>query len=180
MHFNVSQFTRELSGFAKRYEVDEWIALVDEDRVRVSGTVRFVKTSQGIWVTARIHSAIVSECGRCLDEYTQPVDVRIEEEAVPKRDFVTGTKLLGDQEVDQRLMIDEDYTLELTEATRQYIALELPLQPLCMADCKGLCATCGVNRNREDCTCDQVQRDSRWGALLDMMPAIETIETSKN
>ena len=121
-----------------------------------------------------------SECGRCLDEYTQRIDLTIDEEAVPKLDPVTGVGLLTDDGMEQRLVIDKEQILHLTESTRQYIALGLPMQPLCKADCKGLCSTCGVNRNHERCTCHQVQRDSRWGALLAMMPVSGTMETSKN
>jgi uncharacterized protein len=179
MHFNVSQFIREASGSTRRVDVDEPVAFTNDEKIVVAGTVRFVRTNQGVWVTARLHAEIATECGRCLDEYPQPVDVTIDEEAVPRLDFVTGDRLLADDELEQRLMIDEAYVLDLTEATRQYVALGLPMQPLCEPDCRGLCSTCGANHNRKACTCDQVQRDSRWRALLEMVPAIET-ELRKN
>jgi uncharacterized protein len=31
--------------------------------------------------------------------------------------------------------------------------LELPIAPVCKEDCKGLCPTCGQNRNEVDCGC---------------------------
>ena len=45
------------------------------------------------------------------------------------------------------------------------LLLELPLAPLCSADCEGLCATCGVNRNLTRCECVTTEIDPRWAAL---------------
>ena len=42
------------------------------------------------------------------------------------------------------------------------------MKPLCDENCLGLCPTCGVNRTREKCSCDESVVDERWGALKDM------------
>jgi uncharacterized protein len=47
---------------------------------------------------------------------------------------------------------------------RDACILDLPLAPLCRADCAGLCPECGVNRNLEQCSCD-APTDPRWDAL---------------
>jgi uncharacterized protein len=180
MHFNVSEIVRERSGFAHAYRVDESVVFTDDEKIQVIGSVRFVRTDNGVWVTAKLQSQVDTECGRCLDEYGHLVDVTIDEEAVPESDSVNSVRLVEDYGVEEQLVIDEDHVLDLSESTRQYIALGLPMQPLCRPDCKGLCSTCGVNRNREACTCDQIQRDNRWGALLDLVSANETFEISKN
>ena len=39
------------------------------------------------------------------------------------------------------------------------------MKPLCDEQCLGLCPTCGANRNREKCSCDEKVVDERWGAL---------------
>lgn len=180
MHFNVLPVVRERNGFTRAYRVDELVAFPGDKAVQVVGSVRFVKTDKGIWVTAKFQSQVDIECGRCLDEYGQLVDVTIDEEAIPKLDTVAGVSPVDDLEVEDHLSIDENYGLDMTESTRQFIELGLPMQPLCRPDCKGLCSTCGVNRNRESCTCDHIQRDSKWGSLLDMVPTNETFEISKN
>jgi uncharacterized protein len=180
MHFNVSEIVRERGGFTRAYRVDESVVFTDDEKVQVTGSVRFVRTDKGVWVTAKLRSHVDTECGRCLDEYGHLVDVTIDEEAIPKSDSVNSVRLVEDYGVEERLVIDEDHALDLSESTRQYMALGLPMQPLCRPDCKGLCSTCGVNRNREACTCDQIQRDSRWGPLLDLVTANETFEISKN
>ncbi len=44
-------------------------------------------------------------------------------------------------------------------------SLALPIKPLCSENCKGLCPSCGGNRNRETCTCDTSPGDPRLGKL---------------
>ena len=44
-------------------------------------------------------------------------------------------------------------TLDLEPLVREILALVWPVQPHCSEDCRGLCATCGCNLNRESCSC---------------------------
>lgn len=43
--------------------------------------------------------------------------------------------------------------------------LSLPVKPLCRLDCKGLCPTCGRNRNEGACQCVNDEADPRLAAL---------------
>ena len=43
--------------------------------------------------------------------------------------------------------------LDLGEMIREQLFLSVPLKRLCREDCRGLCPTCGVNRNRTPCDC---------------------------
>ena len=131
-------------------------------------------------MTALLSTQVASECGRCLDPYVQPVEITVDEEAIPRLDPASGVRLLDNLDPEENLVIDEDNILDMTGTVRQYISLGLPMQPLCSADCAGICAGCGVNRNQESCACVHDQRDSRWGPLLDAMPSIETMNLSKN
>ena len=45
--------------------------------------------------------------------------------------------------------------IELDDSVRDALLLELPMQTFCKPDCKGLCPVCGVNLNRETCTCQE-------------------------
>ncbi len=58
-----------------------------------------------------------------------------------------------------------DDKIDLGEVVREQLYLALPMKPLCQQDCKGLCPVCGVNRNRETCTCQQEWVDPRMAAL---------------
>ena len=50
----------------------------------------------------------------------------------------------------------------------EQILLNLPLKPVCEPGCKGLCPTCGVNRNQIECDCRSEAVDPRFAPLLDL------------
>ncbi len=54
--------------------------------------------------------------------------------------------------------------VDLTPEMREAIILSLPGYPVCREECKGLCARCGANLNREDCTCGPAP-DGSWAAI---------------
>jgi uncharacterized protein len=66
--------------------------------------------------------------------------------------------------------LDSYHSLDLTEAVRQYVIINLPMKPLCRRDCAGLCASCGVNLNDHQCGCS-AGVDSRWGPLQELLAA---------
>ena len=99
-------------------------------------------------VTAPWHGA----CRRCLAdaEGTLRADVRevFEEDFDPDQTY----PLRGDR-------------LDLEPLARDTVLLELPLAPLCRADCAGICPTCGADRNVAPCDCESAVHDPRWAAL---------------
>ena len=54
--------------------------------------------------------------------------------------------------------------VDLAPLVHDAILLDLPLAPLCRADCAGLCPYCGIDRNDESCDC-QSPLDPRWATL---------------
>lgn len=64
-------------------------------------------------------------------------------------------------------IIAEDGKLDVSEAVRCFVSLELPLKFICKDDCKGLCPKCGHDLNDGDCGCDTRESDPRWAALKD-------------
>jgi uncharacterized metal-binding protein YceD (DUF177 family) len=54
--------------------------------------------------------------------------------------------------------------VDLTPEMREAIIISLPGYPVCREGCKGLCARCGANLNRETCACGPAP-DGSWAAL---------------
>ncbi len=74
-------------------------------------------------------------CSRCLVPVGGELAVRVGE--LYERQPLEGeTYLLG-----------EDDVIDLEPLIRDALLLELPAVPLCRPDCKGLCATCGIDHN---------------------------------
>ncbi|MCE9615358.1 MAG: DUF177 domain-containing protein [Lentisphaerae bacterium] len=54
--------------------------------------------------------------------------------------------------------------VDLTGDIREAMILAFPGYPVCSPECKGLCATCGVNLNEAACRCAPPD-DNRWAIL---------------
>jgi len=108
--------------------------------------------SDGLLATGMVEGAWEGPCRRCLRpvEGTLNVDVQELFESTP-RDGESYP--LGHDRVD------------LEPLARESLILDLPLVPLCKDDCRGLCATCGVDLNTGDCDCLPAAADVRWAAL---------------
>ena len=81
---------------------------------------------------------------------------------------VTVPDFLASFETDEKTEI-----VDLTDELRQSIILALPTYPVCRADCRGVCPTCGKNLNEGPCACEHEEHDDRWGALDALLPGTE-------
>ena len=61
--------------------------------------------------------------------------------------------------------VPEDGEVELRPLLLEQIQLNVPMKPLCRADCAGLCPTCGANLNEGPCGCQKDEIDPRWEGL---------------
>lgn len=73
----------------------------------------------------------------------------------------------GAAEDDEEAYPIADEEIDLAHLAHDAILLDLPLAPLCRADCAGLCPRCGADRNEESCACP-AESDPRW-AMLDRL-----------
>ena len=114
--------------------------------------------SEGILVTGKVSTPWEGTCRRCLEPAAGVVEDELCELCCEDGDEETTYPLHGD-------------LLDLAPVVRDACILDLPLAPLCRADCAGLCPNCGVNRNFEKCSCD-APIDPRWAALGALSPEV--------
>ena len=179
MIYNVAQLLKAPVGTAQLVELDAADTLdLEDESVRLagplSGRLRLRRTNQGILVDGPIEASVALDCVRCLEPFTLPLAFTLEEQFYPTIDVTTGIPL---PETENELIfpIDQNHQLDLREAIRQNLLLALPMQPLCKADCAGLCPHCGKNLNEGPCDC-QPSVDERWSALGDLLKGIEPTE----
>jgi uncharacterized protein len=116
---------------------------------------------EGVLVTGRVRATALGACVRCLDDVELALDVEVQELfAYPER--VVAAHESGDAEADVRALDGDIADLEPT--VRDAIVLALPFQPVCRADCPGLCPQCGA-RLADDPAHRHEERDPRWSAL---------------
>jgi uncharacterized protein len=171
MLYNVSQLLQEDAGATRQYDLDEPPYRIDEGVeavTPVTGSVRLNRTNRGVLADANVATNLRFECSRCLDEVTVPIQTRITEEFYPTVDLRTGAAATR-PDGGTGFMLTEAHEVDLTEAVRQAVLLEVPMKPLCRTDCAGLCPECGKNRNEGPCGCDPQAGDPRLAQLAEWL-----------
>jgi uncharacterized protein len=165
VQYNVSKLLKEGVGSTREYDVDDSVPIDDAGSLheRVVGRTAFLRTKDGVLVTAHLQSTHRAPCDRCLREFDVRLPIDIEEEFFASVDAETSAVLPAPGDPDA-FRIDSSHTLDLEEAVRQYWVAAIPVQPLCRADCRGLCPRCGRDLNEGDCSC-RPEQDQRWNAL---------------
>ena len=110
-----------------------------------------------IIASGRISGALAGECRRCL----KAVETVIDQDVV-----LVFTDSTGDEDGgDLRVIPEGELELDVGEAIREELLLESERFVECDPECKGLCPTCGINRNDQTCECTVDEPDPRWDAL---------------
>lgn len=162
MKYRLSRLVTASLGTRTTINVQEEATTLDEDLEIefLRGEVQFTRVNKGIYAQARLQTRVYLTCVRCLEPFSHPLDFEIAEQYVfsPQADAQELVYLVA-----------PDGTVDITEPTRQQIWVNLPLQPLCRPDCKGLCAQCGANLNHESCDCEEEIIDPRFAALKELL-----------
>jgi uncharacterized protein len=109
----------------------------------------------GIEVSADVSAPWTGECRRCLAPVSGEIHAHVRE---LYRHHDRG-------EDDEETYPLEGEVLDLQPLVRDALLLELPLAPLCSEGCRGICPTCGADRNTGTCECTDKPADPRWAAL---------------
>jgi len=125
-------------------------------------TLRMESVTEGVLVSAEIQAPLTGECGRCLREISDTVDVSFQE-LYAYADSTTD-ETTEDDEVG-RLQGD---LLDLEPALRDAVVLALPSNPLCRTECPGLCSECGEPWDELPAGHSHRQVDPRWAALSNL------------
>jgi uncharacterized protein len=143
---------------------DERVRLLDPPTV--SGEVR--QSGGRAHVSGRVTGRIGLECDRCLQPVELPVDSRFELEYVTPEDY-QAQQAIELTEDDLDLSTFDGETIDVDELVVEELMLAVPDHVLCSENCKGICATCGADRNSNECGCESQQVDPRWAGLKELV-----------
>jgi len=147
--------------------------------LKTSGRAQLVEEHHGkhnvikdIRLQGDLATTLELPCARCLDPVRQDVG----------RTFDLLYRPLGTDAGNEELSVTaaeaeigyyQGEGVLLEDALREQVLLSVPLKVVCREDCKGLCPSCGKNRNTDPCSCAPVVGDPRWAALKDLREKLE-------
>lgn len=96
-------------------------------------------------------------CSRCLKQFSLPLTGEVT--------ALFGSEAGIDSETEMVIHSFTGDSIDLSDVLLAEIGFEMPMQPLCQADCQGLCPDCGIDLNEQTCTCAAGRIDPRWEKL---------------
>jgi uncharacterized protein len=172
--------------------VNEVPGLVARPKVPRDVTAHFSlrKVDEVIVVSGDIHTHIQLVCSRCANPYkldctphfsglfcTDPVMAGV--------GHLEGEKPAGQNKGHARHAHDESHQMLMAEGKdlditylsqdfidlkallTEHLQLQIPFQPLCREECKGMCANCGSDLNIGRCACKKVAKTNPFSVLKD-------------
>jgi uncharacterized protein len=141
------------------FEEEELKIPPDLEVKNLNGVARVTRTPSGLLVQVKMQAKTASECVRCLTEFDQPLAI----------EFTELYAFASHPISDSGLILPESGYINLAPLVREYLLLDMPINPLCRQDCKGLCRVCGENLNEKPAhTHEESSIDPRLAVLKDL------------
>lgn len=161
LRFNVGFLLEANLGASRTIELDYPSIELEDDVILapLQGAFQIIRNSRGIYFTGSLGSKIEVECARCLDAVELPITLQLDDlfyyppESAPPGEYP----------------VPESGVVDLAPLVRQLSLLEIPMQPVCREDCRGLCVVCGQNLNHDDCDCHVEDIDPRLSVLRTLL-----------
>lgn len=126
---------------------------------KLTCTIHSEYAAHGYFLKGSMDVVTIEMCDRCLADFQAEAEVRF------SILLTNDPDLVNNDEHDILFFNEQSESVDIGPALAEYIALDRPLKALCIADCKGLCPSCGCNKNEQDCNCTNDTTDPRWDVL---------------
>jgi uncharacterized protein len=149
---NVGFIVHQTVGYCRDFpfEIPEVRLPPDLELSNLIGVVRMTRTAQGLLVQIKMQANTQAECVRCLNEFSQLLDI----------DFTDLYAFTPDSITESGLLLPETGKIDLNPVIRDEMLVATPINPICKPDCKGLCPVCGENLNEILCNHQEEAIDS--------------------
>lgn len=117
----------------------------------VRGVFQVEKLGENLSIRGSVESTATLECARCLRAFQYPVRVPLE--VLAERSGHARDADEAELERDHDVVFFNGRQVDMGDAARQALLVEIPLSPHCREDCRGLCPICGADRNEAPCAC---------------------------
>ena len=130
----------------------------------LKGEAKVWKAGQSIVVKGRVETVLRFRCVRCLEEFSHPLSSTFDLTLNPSKEMNSEEEVELSEE-DMESSFFEGGEIRLSEIACEQIFLDIPYQPVCKEDCKGLCPVCGRDLNRGSCGCHAEVDENRFAVL---------------
>jgi len=133
----------------------------------LQGDAKIKKMGKSYLIQGTVQTLLRLRCVRCLREFTHPLSSTFDLTLHPMKETNIGEEVeLGEEDIKSSCF--EGREIHLSEIACEQIFLEVPFQPLCMENCKGLCPKCGRDLNLSSCDCHKEEWEAGFSVLRKM------------
>ncbi|MCK4837806.1 MAG: DUF177 domain-containing protein [Desulfobulbaceae bacterium] len=128
--------------------------------------VSFTRRNERISVVGSIDLVMLLSCDRCLADFELPkhIDFQVVFDLSGADPALTAREYECDQS-EMDVIFLEDPVIDLGAILSQQVIMEVPRKNLCQNDCQGFCPDCGVDLNKNKCSCEVGDADSPFSVL---------------
>ena len=166
MQLDLTRYRQPVGHFARTFQPSELGVDLEAYQIVTPVELEFDlhKDKDKFRLVGRVRTDLELSCSRCLDPYRFPIDAAFDQRYLPSSQATAE----AEREIEENDLETSYYSedqIDLNELMREQFYLALPMKPLCLEGCKGLCVQCGTNLNTGTCDCAPVWEDARLAAL---------------
>ena len=166
MELDLTRYRKPINDFARTFQPDE---IGDEgEPYRIVAPVELGfeihKDKDRFRLVGSVKTELELTCSRCVEPFRMDVDAPFDIRFMPVSEAAADVEKEVAEEDLETSYYRED-RVDLNELLREQFYLALPMKPLCVDDCRGLCTLCGINLNTGACECAPVWEDPRLSPL---------------
>jgi len=144
---------------------------IPDVRAHLAGTV--TPAPGGAELAATLGATVPLTCSRCLETFAWEVRTDFEWTVLKTTPAPASAPAGIDADDEASILVAPEGKIALEDLATEQVYLNLPLKPICTPACKGLCPTCGTNRNLAACGCETEAVDPRLAPLLPFRKKIQ-------
>ncbi len=114
--------------------------------------ILFRREDQRIRATGRIRTVVSLGCVRCLERFDLKINSKFDIVLFPIERVERKSTALEDEEMEY--IFYENEQIDIEKILSEQVNLFIPFNPVCHANCRGICPNCGVNMNTGSCRCE--------------------------
>ena len=147
----------------KEILIESNVISIDNVIGRIECTVSCDKTSTGYRIYGNIVCNNKFSCDRCLIEYKKKINTSF------NTILTNDSDIVRDKNTDVIMFTISDDFVDLSGILHDIIEIEKPIKRLCSDDCKGICPSCGLDLNHNDCSCKHNSSNNELNKLKDLI-----------